>query len=99
MVKVLNSSKEVLAVAEGYLTLTFMISTDALPNISKHELFMLLGDWTDEAKFKEKLRHLSTAYFDFRLKMLGILRHLNNLQLIAGLLEILVESIMDHFVR
>ena len=99
MVEILNSAKEILAVAEGNFALAFMVSTDAFPNISKHELLMLLGNWTDKAKFEEELRHLSTSYLDFWFKVLGILWNLNNLQLIASLLEIIIESVMDHFIR
>jgi len=56
-----------------------MVSTNALPNVGKHELFMFLGDWTDKAEFEKELRHLSTAYSDFRLEVFGILWDLNNL--------------------
>lgn len=95
----MNGSKEVLAVTKRDLASAFMISSNALPDVSKHELLVLLGDWTDEAELEEKLRHLSATYFDFWVEVLGLLRNLNNLQLVASLLEVSVKSIMDHLVR
>ena len=99
MMEILNSTKKVLAITERDLTLAFMVTTDALPNVCKHELLMLLGDWTHETKLEEELRHLSTSYSNFRLEVLGIFRYLNNLQVITCLLEIIIESVVDHFIR
>ena len=53
MVEVLDGPKEILAIAQWYFTLAFVIAANAFPYISKHELIMLLCNWTNEAKFQK----------------------------------------------
>lgn len=96
--EVLNSSKQVFAVTQWYLSLAFMITSDAFPDICEHQLLLFLCNWADKSEFKEQLRHLSAPNLDFRFVSVGILWLLNNIKFEAGLLEISVESIVDHFV-
>lgn len=76
-----------------------MITSDAFPDICEHQLLLFLCNWADKSEFKEQLRHLSAPNLDFRFVSVGILWLLNNIKFEAGLLEISVESIVDHFVR
>lgn len=75
-----------------------MITSDAFPDICEHQLLLFLCNWADKSEFKEQLRHLSAPNLDFRFVSVGILWLLNNIKFEAGLLEISVESIVDHFV-
>ena len=75
-----------------------MITSDAFPDICEHQLLLLLCNWADKSEFKEQLRHLSAPNLDFRFVSVGILWLLDNIEFEAGLLEISVESIVDHFV-
>ena len=48
MVEILDCSKQVFAVSKWNLSLALVVTTDALPNIGKHELLLFLGDRADE---------------------------------------------------
>ena len=79
MVEVLDRPQQVFAIAKWDLTLTFVVTADALPNVCQHELLLFLGNWADEAELQEKLRHLSATNLDFRLVGVGVLRQMHNL--------------------
>ena len=51
----MDGAQKVLAVAKWYLALSLMIAPDTLPDVGKHQLLLLLGDWAHKAEFKEKL--------------------------------------------
>lgn len=75
-----------------------MITTNTLPDISQHQLFLLLRYWAHETEFQEQLGHLGASDFNIWFILIGVLRHLNNLKLVTRLLEIGVEPVMNHLV-
>jgi len=75
-----------------------MIATNTFPNISQHKLFLLLGNWTNETHFQEKLRHLCAPNFDIWLISISIFRNLNNIKFKTSFLEVSIEPIMNHFI-
>lgn len=99
MVEVLNGPQKVLAVSEWNLTLPLVITSNTLPDVCKHKLFLFLRNWADEAKFQEKLRHLSAPDLDLRLVSVSVLWLMHDLELVAGPLKICVEPVMNHLVR
>ena len=99
VVEVLDCSQQVLAVAQRDETLTLVVTADALPNVCKHELLLFLRDRADETELQEELRHLSASDLHFGPVVVGILRLLNDIELVAGLLEINVKPIVHHLVR
>ena len=99
MMEILYGAKKIFTITEWDLTLTLVITTNALPNVGQHQLLLLLSNWTDEAELEEKLRHLCTSNLDFRLVCVSVLRLLDNVKLETCFLEVSIEPIVDHFVR
>lgn len=98
MVEILYGAKKIFTVTKRDLTLTLVITANALPYVSQHQLLLLLSNWTDEAEFKEKLWHLCTSDFDIRLVCVSVLRLLDNVKLETCFLEVSIKPIVDHFV-
>ena len=89
--EVLDSLHEVLAVDDWDGSLSIFISANLSPDLSQEKLFFLLGNSTDESELEEDLGHLLTV------DVSEVLR--GDIKFSAGIVKIIVESVMEDLVR
>lgn len=98
VVEVLDRSQQILAVAERDKALALVVAADALPNVSEHQLLLFLRNWAHKSELEEELRHLGAPNLDIGPVVVGILWLLNDVELVARLLEISVKPVVHHLV-
>ena len=95
MVEVLDSTKEVFAIAKRNSFNSIVVTTDGLPNFSQLELLTLFGDWAYKSKLKEDLRHLWAA--DTGSVNVSFVVH--DTKFLAALVEVLIKPVVDNLIR